>query len=42
LIDLRVLVVDVKSLYPRHTGFVFPVFNNPAGAGLEYCLLSGT
>src|SRR6476660_737441 len=27
LIDLRVLVVDVKSFYPRHTGFVFPIFN---------------
>src|SRR6266404_4023332 len=27
LIDVRVLVVDVKSSYPRHTGFVFPIFN---------------
>src|SRR4029077_14436145 len=27
LIDVRVLVVDVKSLQPRHTVLVFPIFN---------------
>ena len=27
LIDVGVLIVDVKSLYPRHTALVFPVFN---------------
>ena len=27
LIDVGVLVVDVKSFYPRHTGLVFPIFN---------------
>src|SRR5438874_4311024 len=27
LIDLRVLVVDVKSFYSRHTGLIFPIFN---------------
>jgi hypothetical protein len=27
LIDLGVLVVDVKTFYPRHTALVFPIFN---------------
>src|SRR5437764_6126470 len=27
LINLRVLVVDVKSFYSRHTGLIFPIFN---------------
>src|SRR4030095_17019325 len=27
LIDLRVLIVDVKSFYSRHTALVFPIFN---------------
>ena len=27
LVDLRILVVDIKSFYPRHTAFVFPIFD---------------